>query len=128
MIISTETDEGEMQWTTPKRFAVVLSKHIEISKTYAYERNGKRQVKPITVFYCPTQNNARTRSEEFIRFLAKYIIIIISIFTYKYKKVVGYRDIPVSRTECKDELTINGTIEKICKSIYIRTAKEEIVE
>jgi len=71
-IISAETDEGEMQWTAEKRFAVVLSKHIEISKTYAYERNGKRQVKPITVFYCPTQNNARTRSEEFIRFLAKW--------------------------------------------------------
>jgi type III restriction enzyme len=71
-IISTETDEGEMQWTTEKRFAVVLNKHIEISNTYAYERDGKKQVKPITVFYCPTQNNARTRSEEFIRFLAKW--------------------------------------------------------
>ena len=71
-IISVETDDGEMQWTTEKRFAVVLNKHIEISNTYAYERNGKRQVKPITVFYCPTQNNARTRSEEFVRFLAKW--------------------------------------------------------
>jgi len=70
-IIGTETDDGEMQWTKEKRFAVVLNKHIEISKTYAYERNGKRHVKPITVFYCPTQNNALTRSEEFIRFLAK---------------------------------------------------------
>lgn len=71
-IISTETDDGEMQWTKENRFAVVLNKHIEISKTYAYERNGKRQVKPITVFYCPTQSNAKTRSEEFIRFLAKW--------------------------------------------------------
>jgi len=70
-IIGIETDDGEMQWTTERRFAVVLNKHIEISNKYAYKRNGKKQVKPITVFYCPTQNNAKTRSEEFIRFLAK---------------------------------------------------------
>jgi len=71
-IISTETEDGEMQWTTPKRFAVVLKKHLEISKTYAYKKNGKRQVKPITVFYCPTRPNAKSRTEEFIRFLAKW--------------------------------------------------------
>ena len=71
-IISTETDDGEMQWTTEKRFAVVLKKHIENAEKYAYKRNGKRQVKPITVFYCPTQANAKTRAEEFIRFLAKW--------------------------------------------------------
>ena len=71
-IISTETEDGEMQWTTEKRFAVVLKKHLEISKTYAYKKNGKRQVKPITVFYCPTRINAQNRTEEFIRFLAKW--------------------------------------------------------
>ena len=71
-IISTETDDGEMQWTTERRFAVVLNKHVEISNKYAYKRNGKRQVKPITVFYCPTRSNAQNRTEEFIRFLAKW--------------------------------------------------------
>lgn len=71
-IISTETDDGEMQWTTEKRFAVVLQKHIENAEKYAYKRNGKRQVKPITVFYCPTRTNAQSRTEEFIRFLAKW--------------------------------------------------------
>jgi len=71
-IISTETDDGELQWTSEKRFAVVLNKHLEISSTYAYKKNGKRKVKPITIFYCPTQANARTRSEEFIQFLAKW--------------------------------------------------------
>ena len=71
-IISTETDDGDMQWTTEKRFAVVLKKHIENSEKYAYKNKGKRQVKPITVFYCPTQANAKNRSEEFIRFLAKW--------------------------------------------------------
>lgn len=71
-IINVETDDGDMQWTTAKRFAVVLKKHIENSDKYSYKRDGKRQVKPITVFYCPTQNNAKTRSEEFIRFLAKW--------------------------------------------------------
>jgi len=71
-IINVETDHGEMEWTTDKRFAVVLQKHIENSEKYAYKRNGRRQVKPITVFYCPTQANAKTRSEEFIRYLAKW--------------------------------------------------------
>ena len=71
-IINVETDDGPMQWTTDKRFAVVLQKHIENSEKFAYKRKGKRQVKPITVFYCPTQVNAKTRSEEFIRFLAKW--------------------------------------------------------
>lgn len=71
-IINVETDDGEMQWTTEKRFAVVLQKHLENADRYSYKRDGRRQVKPITVFYCPTQNNAKTRSEEFIRFLAKW--------------------------------------------------------
>lgn len=72
-IINVETDGGVMEWTTERRFAVVYQKHIENSERYAYKkRNGKRQVKPITVFYCPTQANARTRSEEFIHFLAKW--------------------------------------------------------
>lgn len=72
-IINVEVDDGEpMQWTTEKRFTVVLNKHIENSKKYAYMKGGFRQVKPITVFYCPTQANAKTRSEEFIRFLAKW--------------------------------------------------------
>lgn len=71
-IINVETDDGDMQWTTEKRFALVLKKHIESSNKYSYKREGRRQVKPITVFYCPTQNNAKTRSEEFIRFLAKW--------------------------------------------------------
>ncbi|MBM4309569.1 MAG: hypothetical protein FJ119_01290 [Deltaproteobacteria bacterium] len=71
-IINVETDNGEMEWTTDKRFAVVLQKHFENAETYAYKRKGQRQVKPITVFYCPTQANAKTRSEEFIRFLAKW--------------------------------------------------------
>jgi len=71
-ILSTESDEGEMQWTPEKRFSVVLEKHLENSEKYAYKKNGKRQVKPITVFYCPTQQNAQTRSEEFISFLAKW--------------------------------------------------------
>jgi type III restriction enzyme len=71
-IINTETADGELQWTTEKRFEVVLRKHIEISEKYAYIKNGIRQVKPITVFYCPTRANAQTRSEEFIRFLAKW--------------------------------------------------------
>ncbi|MBW6485000.1 MAG: DEAD/DEAH box helicase family protein [Syntrophobacterales bacterium] len=71
-IIDVETDHGPMEWTTDKRFAVVLKKHIENAEKYAYKRKDQRQVKPVTVFYCPKQANAKTRSEEFIRFLAKW--------------------------------------------------------
>ncbi|HHY26717.1 MAG TPA: DEAD/DEAH box helicase family protein [Desulfitobacterium dehalogenans] len=73
-IINVETDEGEMEWTTEKRFTIVLKKHLENTDKYAYKReDGKRRVKPITVFYCPTQNNAKIRSEEFIKFLTKWM-------------------------------------------------------
>lgn len=71
-IIRTETEEGEIQWTTFKKFEVVMNKHLENSKDFAYARNGKRQVKPITVFYCPTIVNANNRTEEFIQFLVKW--------------------------------------------------------
>jgi len=71
-IIRTETDEGAIQWTTFKKFEVVLKNHLDNSVEYAYIKGGKRQVKPITVFYCPTIANAKTRTEEFIRFLAQW--------------------------------------------------------
>lgn len=71
-IIRTETDEGAIQWTTFKKFEVVLKNHMDNAKEFAYLKNGVRQVKPITVFYCPTIANANARTEEFIRFLAKW--------------------------------------------------------
>ncbi len=70
-IIGTESDQGDVQWTTEKRFAVIYKNHLDNSEKYSYSKNGARRVKPITVFYCPTQNNAKDRSEEFIRFLIK---------------------------------------------------------
>ncbi len=71
-IIRTEADEGEIQWTTYKKFEVVIRNHIDNSNEYSYIKNGQRRVKPITVFYCPTIANANTRTEEFVRFLAKW--------------------------------------------------------
>ncbi|MBN1333231.1 MAG: DEAD/DEAH box helicase family protein [Synergistales bacterium] len=74
-ILSTEIEdsESEMQWTTEKRFEVVYLKHLENSERYAYLNDkGERRVKPVTVFYCPTQANAKKRYEEFVRFLADW--------------------------------------------------------
>lgn len=68
-IIGTESDQGDIQWTTDKRFEVILKNHLDNHQKYSYTKNGVRRVKPITVFYCPTQNNAKDRSEDFIRFL-----------------------------------------------------------
>ncbi|RLB74571.1 MAG: hypothetical protein DRH03_00730 [Deltaproteobacteria bacterium] len=71
-IINVETDAGDMQWTTEKRFTVVLEKHLENRSIYAYKRGGQRTVKPITVFYCPSKNIAKKRTDEFIDFLTKW--------------------------------------------------------
>jgi len=72
-IIRTETDEGDDRLTIDQRFEMVLKNHLENREKYAYKtRSGKRIVKPITIFICPTQKNAQKRSEEFIRFLVRY--------------------------------------------------------
>jgi type III restriction enzyme len=72
-ILEIKTEENEkMTWTSERRFEVVVQKHEEISKKYAYEKNGVRMVKPITVFYCPNNTNARQRADEFVSFLATY--------------------------------------------------------
>ena len=70
-IIGTESDQGDVQWTTEKRFEVVYENHLDNSNKYSYTKNGVRRVKPITVFYCPTRNSAQAKTEEFIRFLIK---------------------------------------------------------
>jgi type III restriction enzyme len=72
-IIRTETDEGDDRLTIDQRFEMVLKNHLENREKYAYKtRSGKRIVKPITIFICPTQKNAQKRSEEFIAFLTRY--------------------------------------------------------
>jgi len=72
-IIRTETDEGDSRLTIDQRFEMVLKNHLENRKKYAYKnQQGVRRVKPITIFICPTQNNALTRSEKFITFLTGY--------------------------------------------------------
>lgn len=70
-IIGTESDQGDVQWTTDKRFAVIYKNHQDNSEKYSYKKNGVRRVKPITVFYCPTINSAKSRTEDFIQFLIK---------------------------------------------------------
>lgn len=69
-IIGVESDQGDVRWTTESRFEVILQNHLDNFQKYSYEKDSKRRVKPISVFYCPTQNNAQSRSEEFIKFLA----------------------------------------------------------
>jgi type III restriction enzyme len=72
-IIRTKTDEGDDRLTIDQRFEMVLKNHLENRDKYAYKtRLGKRIVKPITIFICPSQNNATKRSDEFVTFLAGY--------------------------------------------------------
>ena len=70
--VRTTTDEGNDQLTLEQRFEVILKNHLENREKYAYpDKDGNRRVKPITIFICPTQKNAKKRSEEFIFFLAR---------------------------------------------------------
>lgn len=71
-IIGIESDQGDVQWNADTRYAVIVKNHKDNEVKYAFEKNGIRRVKPITVFYCPTINNAKNKSEEFIRFLIKH--------------------------------------------------------
>ena len=70
-IIGVESDQGEVSWTSDTRYAVIVKNHLDNAEKYSYSKEGSRRVKPITVFYCPTINNAKDRAEEFIRFLIK---------------------------------------------------------
>jgi type III restriction enzyme len=72
-LIKTEDAEGEaVEWTDDQRFEVVLRNHNDNKKKYSYPRDGKPLVKPITVFICPKQSNAKDSSENFIRFLRNW--------------------------------------------------------
>lgn len=72
-IITTESDQGDVQWTPEKRFAVIYKNHLDNSIKYSYpDKNKVRRVKPITVFYCPTINSAKSKTEDFIKFLVKW--------------------------------------------------------
>ena len=71
--VRTETDEGDTPLSLDQRFEMVVKNHLENREKYAYrDSKGKRRVKPITIFICPSQNIAQARSEEFIRFLSRY--------------------------------------------------------
>ena len=70
--VKTLTDDGDDRLSIDQRFGFIFKNHIENRKKYAYrDSKGKRRVKPITIFICPNQKNAQTRSEEFILFLTK---------------------------------------------------------
>ncbi len=71
--VRTTTDEGDDRLTLDQRFQIVLKNHLENREKICLSRKKteKRRVKPITLFICPSQNNASTRSEEFIQFLVK---------------------------------------------------------
>lgn len=72
-LLKTEDAEGEaVQWTDDKRFEVVLQNHLDNIEKYSYLRDGKRLVKPITMFICPKQANAKESAEKFIRFLRNW--------------------------------------------------------
>ncbi len=71
-IIGTESDQGDVQWTPEKRFAVIYQNHLDNSEKYAYAKNDIRRVKPITVFYCPAIVSAKAKTEEFINFLIRW--------------------------------------------------------
>ncbi len=72
-LLKTSDAEGDaIQWTDEKRFAVVLKNHLDNKAKYSYVRKGKMLVKPITMFICPNQANAKKATANFIKFLSKW--------------------------------------------------------
>lgn len=72
-LLKTSDAEGDaIQWTDDKRFEVVLKNHLDNRAKYSYVRKGKATVKPITMFICPNQANAKKATANFIKFLSKW--------------------------------------------------------
>lgn len=73
-IISTGTEDGDdVKWTDNKRYEVILQEHEKIKDKYTYKDTaGNARLKPITVFICNTTASASKKSDEFVKFLAKY--------------------------------------------------------
>jgi type III restriction enzyme len=65
--------EYEEEINENQRYEQIIITHYENKNKYSYMREGKIQVKPITVFICSTQKAARKSTEEFSLILAEYL-------------------------------------------------------
>lgn len=73
-LLKLETDEGEKELTRYQKFEQILKTHADNKERFGYpDRQGKHQVKPITVFICQTQAAAQRNAEEFVRVQADYL-------------------------------------------------------
>ncbi len=70
-ILKTEADDGDGELTRTQRFEQIIATHRENAVNYAYrDPQGRRRVKPITIFIHPTQAAARNNADEFVKVLA----------------------------------------------------------
>jgi type III restriction enzyme len=67
-ILKYEQDINKTQ-----RYEQIIQTHYQNVRKYSYSRDGKSQVKPITVFICSTQSSAQKNTEEFAVVLADYL-------------------------------------------------------
>jgi len=56
-----------------QRYEQIIQSHYQNKRKYSYVREGKPQVKPITVFICSKQSSAQKNTEEFAVVLADYL-------------------------------------------------------
>ncbi|MCX5809952.1 MAG: DEAD/DEAH box helicase family protein [Proteobacteria bacterium] len=107
-IIHTESDEKINRLTQDQAFQVIHKTHLDNRERYAYrDGNGRRMVKPITIFIAPRQGIAQKKSEEFIRFLAQEI-----------KKVSDDKTLPEAHYESLAREKVICVISRLAETEY----------
>jgi type III restriction enzyme len=102
--------EYEEEINKNQRYEQIIITHYENKDKFSYKKDGKPQVKPITVFICNTQKSAERSTEEFSLILAEYL----------KKNVEEYKHLSRSALEvearkkviCVVSNTINEVIER----------------
>ena len=107
-IIRIESEEEDIQLTERQRYEQIILTHQENRETYAYrDRKGRRRVKPVTIFICPTQTKAQQNATAFIQVLAAYMRETDSAYADKplaaVEQAAGERVICVVSRLARDE-------------------------
>lgn len=121
-LIETKDEEGATQkLSKEQRFRIVYDVHQKNKTQYSY--GGI--VKPITIFICPTQQNAKDRADEFTQFLADEEFSSIPVLSERMQaasdkviKVTSNTDISeykdkLENIEQTDPQKVGGSVEYI---------------
>jgi len=92
----------EEEINTDQRFEQIIQTHYQNKRKYAYVRDGKPQVKSITVFICSTQKSAQKNTEAFSSILANYL----------KSNIIENKDLPQSVVEVEARKKVICVVSK----------------